>query len=197
MNNTISREFIRILAKKGRIEIIRTLRAHHDHRFSINELSRTSGIPTMTVWRAVDELKELGLVKTRKVGNSTSVRLTDDREKLRPLKILPDADPHKDAARAYSMMMSKYDWLEECRLFGTVGRGEHGPGEEVDVAVIFDDAKITEQQAKEASSSLSDEVWKKLNIIVVPLCVAKKDMSRKGGLAVELRDKETLWKRRQ
>ncbi len=196
MNNTISREFIRVLAKKGRIEIIRTLRAHHDHRFSINELSRTSGIPTMTVWRAVDELKGLGLIKTRTVGNSTSVRLTDDREKLRPLKILPDADPHKDAARSYSLMMSRYDWLEECRLFGTVGRGEHGPGEEVDIAVVFDDDKVTEQQAKEAAMSLSDEVKGRLNITVIPLCVAKRDMSRKGGLAAELREKETIWKRR-
>lgn len=190
----LSRELISVLAKSGRIEILRTVKAYHDRQFTINELARTSGVPVMTTWRAVKELKRAGLIQTRRIGNSVAVSITDDPVKLRVLRGVPDTDPQKAAARSFADALSGHAWLVECRLFGTVGRGDHRPGEEVDVAVVYDDS-VSEEEAKAASSKAAEEVRAGTNVSVVPLCVSSKEMGRRGGLGSELREKETIWQR--
>lgn len=193
----LSLEVLTVLAKKGRVDLIRALRAFPDQDFTINEIARKAGLPPMTAWRATKELKGIGLIKTKKAGNALMVSLTDEREKLRVLRLIPEADPHRMAAIAFSKHLAESQWLEECRLFGTVARGEHSPGEEVDVAVIYRDGLISEQEAKVQASILAERIRNDTNITVVPLCLPQKDMSRKGGLASELRDKEVLSRNRR
>lgn len=191
----LSRDFLLTLARKGRIEIIRALKSYPDRAFTINELSRTAEIPVMTTWRAVKDLKKTGLLRTRKVGNAISVSLVDDREKLKVLRMIPDTDPQRTAAKLYASRLGERLWIQECRLFGSIGRGEHSPGDEVDVAVIFDDDSVSEGEAKEFATSLAAQIREETNVTIVPLCVTLKDMSKKGGLAAELRDKEIIWKK--
>ncbi len=95
----LSAELITTLAKKGRIDIIRTLKAFPGRDFTINELAKVSKVPTMTAWRAVKDLKKAGLARTRRFGNAISVSITEDREKLRSLRLVPDTDPQRSAAR--------------------------------------------------------------------------------------------------
>jgi len=191
----ISAELIGILAKKGRIELIRTLKAYPDRDFTINELAKVSGVPTMTTWRAVKELKKSGFLKTRKVGNAVSVAITDDREKLRTIRLVPETDPQRSAAILFARRLGQNEWVDECRLFGNIGRGEHAPGDDVDVAVIYSDTSMSADQAKEKASEFALEVKSETNVSVVPLCISSKDMSRRGGLASELRDKEIIFRR--
>jgi len=191
----ISRDILLILAKKGRVETIRTLKAFPDNDFSINELAKVAKLPTMTAWRSVRDLKTAGFVKTRKVGNSVSVRISDDKEKQRILRLIPETDPQRAAADQFARLLAVNNWLRECRLFGSIGRGEHSPGEEVDVAVVFDDGIITDAEAKTASSDVAERIKKETNVTIAPLLVPDRDMSRRGGIASELRDKEVIWPR--
>ncbi|OGS44587.1 MAG: hypothetical protein A3K76_00395 [Euryarchaeota archaeon RBG_13_57_23] len=184
-----------ILARRGRIEVIRTLKSFPDRDFTINELARTAKIPVMTTWRAVKELKKLGVVRTKKIGNSISVTITEDRERLRTLRMVPDTDPQRAAARQYSEALGREIWMNEARLFGSIGRGEHAPGDEVDIAIIYDDGLVSEQEAKAKAAEMASHIKAETNVTIVPLCVALKDMNRKGGLASELRDKESIWSR--
>lgn len=196
MIEMLTKEILEILAGSGRIDLIRTLRAYPDRDFTINELSRTAKVPAMTAWRSVQELKKAGFVKTRKVGNALSVKITDDRERLRTLRLIPETDPQRGAALSFASRLGGSPWLRECRLFGSIGRGEHSPGEEVDVAVVYDDATVSEADAREAASELAKAVLAETNVTIVPLTIAQKEMGRKGGLAAELRDKEVIWSRR-
>ncbi|MGQ9587492.1 MAG: winged helix-turn-helix domain-containing protein [Thermoplasmata archaeon] len=191
----ISRELLGALARKGRIEIIRTLRSFPGRDFTINELARTARIPAMTAWRATRELKEIGFLRARKVGNSTIVSIVDDPHRLRMLRLIPDTDPQRTSAILYANTLAQHPWLRECRLFGTVGRGEHAPGEEVDVAVVYDDGAVSESEVKMASRQTAEQVKIETNITVVPLCIPQSEMGRRGGLAAELRERETIWKR--
>jgi predicted nucleotidyltransferase/predicted transcriptional regulator len=188
----ISAELIGILAKKGRIDIIRTLKAFPERDFTINELAKASNIPTMTTWRAVKELKKAGLIKTRKVGNAISVAFTDDRDRIRTIRLVPETDPQRSAALAFAKRLGFFDWVEECRLFGNIGRGEHAPGDDVDVAVVFSRDAIDEEQARKLTSSIAAELKLETNVSIVPLCISSKEMARRGGLAAELRDKEVI-----
>jgi predicted nucleotidyltransferase len=196
MISLISAELIAVLAKKGRIELIRTLKAFPERDFTINELAKVSGVPTMTTWRAVKELKKSGFVRTRKVGNAVSVTMTDDREKLRTIRLVPETDPQRSAAIHFAKKLSQNDWVDECRLFGSIGRGEHAPGDDVDVAVIYSDDSVTAEQAKDRANEYAKQVKSETNVGVVPLCISSKEMSRRGGLATELRDKEIIFRRR-
>ena len=191
----INQELLAVLARRGRIELIRTLKSFHDRDFTINELSRVSGIPTMTTWRAVNEFKALGIVKVRKVGNARAVKITRDQGKLRILRLIGDTDPQKAAAKEFASGVSEREWGVQCRLFGPIGRGEHLPGEEVDIAVVFDDQAVSEHEAKAAALAIASEIRKETNVTIAPLCISVRDMGRKGGLAGELRDKEIIWSR--
>lgn len=192
----LTHDFLVAISRKGRIDIIRTLRAYPDRDFTVNELAKAAKVPTMTTWRAVRELRKIGLVKARRVGNALAVSIADDKEKQRILRLIPDTDPQKAAARLYAGVLGEHAWLDECRLFGSIGRGEHAPGEEVDIAVVYDDSQTTEDEAKAAAKEVADRVKSETNVTVIPLSIPRKDMSRKGGLAAELRDKETIWKRK-
>lgn len=191
----LSAEMISILAKKGRIDIIRTLKAFPDRDFTINELAKASKVPAMTTWRSVKDLSKAGIVRTRKFGNAISISITEDREKLRVLRLVPDTDPQRSAAKVFAAKLSQHSWISEFRLFGSIGKGEHSPGEEVDVAVIYDDSRTSEADAKSEASLAADEVKSETNVTIMPLCIAQKDMARKGGLAAELRDREVIWRR--
>jgi len=195
MISMISREILITLAKRGRVEIIRTLKSYPGRDFTINELARTAQVPTMTAWRTVKDLKESGFIRVKKVGNSAIVAITEDREKLRTLRLIPDTDPQRVAAITYSRTLAEYDWVSEGRLFGSIGRGEHSPGDEVDVAVIFRDDRIHEDEARSRAKEIAETIKASTNITIVPLCVPSKEMSRKGGLAAELRDKEVIFRR--
>lgn len=191
----IPRDVLMVLARKGRVEVIRTLRAFPDNDFSLNELARVAKLPTMTAWRGVRDLKAAGFVKTRRVGNSISVRMVEDREKMRILRLIPETDPQRAAAERYARELGRNHWLIECRLFGSIGRGEHAPGEEVDIAVVYDDAMLSENEAKAVARAVAEEVKVGTNVAIAPLLVPEKEMTRKGGLASELRDKEVIWRR--
>ena len=191
----ISQELLMILAKKGRVELIRTLKSYPEKDFTVNELARTAKIPPMTTWRAVNDLKTAGFLKTRRVGNTMSVSLAADHDKLRILRLIPETDPHRSAAKAYSKRLGERAWLMECRLFGTIGRGEHTPGDEVDIAVVFDEKIADEEEAKETAIELAAEIKSETNVSIAPLLVSRKDMAKRSGLSAELRDKETIWSR--
>lgn len=190
----LSKEILSILAKSGRIDLIRTLKSYPERDFTVNELSRIADVPTMTAWRAVRELKKVGFVRTRKVGNALNVRITDDRERLRTLRLIPETDPQRTTALKFASSLGENPWLRECRLFGSIGRGEHAPGEEVDVAVVYDEAVVSEAEARSAASELARAILAETNVTIVPFTIALKEMGRKGGLAAELRDKEVIWK---
>lgn len=196
MIHVIPRDILAILAKKGRIELIRTLKAYPEKDFTINELARLARVPVMTAWRGVKDLRKAGIVKGRRIGNAISVSITDDRELLKMLKLIPETDPQRSAAIDFSRRIGESGWVDECKLFGTVGKGIHAPGEEVDVAVFYDEGAVTEEQARSSVESLASEIRKETNVSVVPLLIARKDRSRRGGLAGELSDKETIWARK-
>jgi len=193
----LSVELIEVLARKGRVDIIRTLKAFPERNFTINELAKVSKVPTMTTWRSVKDLKKVGLVRTRKFGNSIGVSMTDDRELLRSLRLVADTDPQRSAARMFAARLSENSWISEFRLFGSIGRGEHAPGEEVDVAVVYDDSSVSETDAKLEASKMAEGIREETNVTIVPLCITQKEMARKGGFAAELRDKEVIWKRQE
>jgi predicted nucleotidyltransferase len=195
MKTVMDRALLEILARRGRVELIRTLKSFPDRDFTINELARVSGVATMTTWRAVGEFKSLAIVRVRRVGNARAVRITRDGEKLRLLRLIEDTDPQKAAARRFASIISGHEWGVECRLFGSIGRGEHLPGEEVDIAVVFDDRGIVEEEAKAAARDIAIQVKEETNVTIVPLCVSAREMGRKGGLASELKDKERIWSR--
>lgn len=195
MIRLLNREVLEVLAKKGRIDLIRTLKSYPDRDLTINELARMAKVPPMTAWRSVKELKKVGFVKTRKVGNALSVKITEDKDKLRTLRLIPETDPQRTAALDFASRLGKNDWLRECRLFGSIGRGEHAPGEEVDVAVVYDDQATAEDAVKAASVELAKSMVEETNVAIVPFCIALKEMGRRGGLASELRDKEIIWSR--
>ncbi len=195
MTDLLSRELLSALVRKGRVEIIRALKAFPENDLSINELAKVAKVPTMTAWRGVKELRDAGIIRTHKVGNSIGVRITEDRDRLRLLRLVADTDPQRAAAHIFSERLGENEWLRECRLFGSIGRGEHAPGEQVDIAVVYDENGATRESARESSLAIAEIVKRETNVVIVPFLITETEMSKKGGIASELRDREVIWRR--
>jgi len=191
----IDLEQISALARRGRIDIIRTLRQYPDRNFSINELAKVSRIPVMTCWRAVRELTGIGLLKVRKIANSSIVSLNITPELMRLLRQISDSDPHRYAALMFARQIGRLPGIVEARLFGRVAKGDHTPESEADIAVIFEHIKISQEDASAHADRIAKEVESLTGTRISPHLVRKDHLDQGRGFAAELRDKESLWRR--
>jgi len=183
------------LARRGRIDIIRSLRQYPNRDFSINELARVSRIPVMTCWRGVRELESLDILTLKKVANSEIVTLNQNADLIRFLRQIPDSDPHRYAARLFSTKLDQLPGIVEARLFGKVAKGDHAPDSETDIAVVFDGVQVSKEDATAHCNRIAKEIKSITGMTVQPHMIMKDHLDQGRGFAAELRDKEILWRK--
>lgn len=186
---------ISALARRGRIDIIRTLRQNPNRKLSINDLSRASRVPIMTCWRATKELEQLELLEIERVANSSIVTLRMTGDLMRFLRQIPDSDPHRYAAIQFSQRMEEVPGISQTRLFGKVAKGDHAADSEADIAVVYDHMMISSEDATAHIARIAHEIESTTGTRVVPHLVRMDHLEQGRGFAAELRDKEILWKR--
>jgi len=186
---------ISALARRGRIDIIRTLRQNPNSKLSINDLSRISRVPIMTCWRAVKELERLKILDIERVANSSIVTLSMSGELMRFLRQIPDSDPHRYAAIQFSHRMEDIPGISQTRLFGKVAKGDHAADSEADIAVVYDHIMISSEDATAHIARIADDIEATTGTRVVPHLVRMDHLEQARGFAAELRDKEIIWKR--
>lgn len=160
------------LLQAGRIPILLALREGRPRR-SINELARNAGVPVATCWRAVQDLKHLGLVLIEKHGNVSLVSLNPSSPAVPRLLALQIPDPHRMAFESFERRLLRRLPKLRVRLFGSVARGQHSPESDVDVLVEYQGAGYPRRLVERAAFDCVEEVTDEFLIAVVPMIVAK------------------------
>lgn len=163
----------RLFSKVGRSELFAFLWSRPKRRFSVNEVARGAGLPVATTWRAVNDLVDLGLVLTERIGNALVVQLNERSPATRAMASFVFPDPHRMAHEAFVRRIRKRLPGVETQLFGSVAKGTATPSSDVDVVVAYGETGATKNRVQDVCAQAAIEVLDDFRIVVSPLIVPK------------------------
>lgn len=185
---------LRALAKKGRLEVLEHLTDYPKREFTINELSRETGIAVMTAQRAVKDLENLDLVRVKSIGNAFAVSINEDSGLLKSVRSLNVADPHLLAAQRFARRLKAIGAAKACYLFGSVAAGRHSPASDVDIAVVY--RGRTDGIRKQVAGIVGQE---RSHMRITPLLLSETEFEKRrkknDQLVQNILKGELLWKR--
>lgn len=162
--------------------------------FTVRELALESGTPYATAWRLAGLLRELGVLRERRIGASRALSLNPTSPLLPELHRLLGLklDPHREAARRFARRVSRVRAVRKVILFGSVARGASRPSSDVDVAVVLDRRMPGDLAALDREAArVQDETGLK----VVPIPVSVPELGRDAKWARDVRAGEVLYER--
>lgn len=146
-------------------EILALLVDAHETEFSIPELVDATGAARSTVWRAVDLLDSLGVVRVRETPQRNHVSIDPERlHKDDPILAIEQTEFH-DPIRAFVERirdaLDRSDDIDELVgvvVFGSVARGEADRRSDIDLFVVVDgDRTSARRLVTDVVSDLSEE----------------------------------------
>lgn len=131
-------------------DILRLLVDAHQTEFTIPELVDATGVTRSTVWRAVDLLDAIGVVRIRETPQRNYVAIDPDRlRKDDPVLAIPQSEFH-EPVRAFVDRVQDgvadadaVDALLGVVVFGSVARGDADRRSDVDLFVLVDGDRTT------------------------------------------------------
>jgi predicted nucleotidyltransferase/biotin operon repressor len=173
-----------ILGSRIKIDILRLLsRTRSDH--TGREIAGLIGYSHNATRAALEELEDSGLVIRRQAGRANLYSI--DADNVIFTDILTPAFETEDKLLArVAAIISKWigDDLASVILFGSVARGDEGPGSDIDIVVIVKDgADMAEKRDSIADASLevTRRFGNQLNYILIDESeYARKKNARKG-----------------
>lgn len=126
-------------------DILRTLVDAHETEFTFRELREVTGAARSTVWRAVELLDDIGVVRIRETPQRNYVAIDPDRlEKDDPILAIEQTEFH-DPIRAFvehvREAVSGTEGVNELLgviVFGSVARGDADRRSDIDLFVVVD-----------------------------------------------------------
>ncbi|WP_262179614.1 nucleotidyltransferase domain-containing protein [Haloarcula laminariae] len=146
-------------------EILDLLVAAHETEFSIPELVDATGAARSTVWRAVDLLDGLGVVRVRETPQRNYVSIDPERlQKDDPILAIEQTEFH-DPIRAFvEHVRDAFDASDDINdlvgvvVFGSVARGKADRRSDIDLFVVVDgDRTSARRHTTDVVSELSEE----------------------------------------
>ena len=117
----------------------------HDTEFSIPELVDATGAARSTVWRAVDLLDSIGVVRVRETPQRNYVSIDPERlQKDDPILAIEQPEFHAPVRAFVERIRDKFDQSDDINehvgvvVFGRVARGEADRRSDIDLFVVVD-----------------------------------------------------------
>ena len=131
-------------------EILRLLVDAHEAEFTIPELVEATDVTRSTVWRAVDLLDRIGVVRVRETAQRNYVSIDPDRlQKADPILAIEQSEfraPVRAFKTRVDAALTDADDVDELLglvVFGSVARGEADRQSDIDVFVLVEGNRTT------------------------------------------------------
>lgn len=134
-------------------DILRLLADAHETEFTIPELVNATGVTRSTVWRAVELLDGIGVIRVRETPQRNYIAIDPDRlQKDDPLLAIQQSEFHapirafRDRVQAAITDADAVDELLGIVVFGSVARGEADRQSDIDCFVVVAGDRTTARQ---------------------------------------------------
>lgn len=131
-------------------EILRLLADAHETEFTIQELVDATTVTRSTVWRAVDLLDTIGVVRVRETPQRNYVSIDPERlQKDDPILAIDQSEFHEpirafiDRVQAATIEADEIDELLGIMVFGSVARGDADRQSDIDLFVVVSGNRTT------------------------------------------------------
>jgi predicted nucleotidyltransferase len=181
-----------LFGTRARVRLLRRL-SQESQSLTARQLAELVGLNHRAVVEALDPLRQSGVVERRHVGPSYLYTLNRESHLAQAL-VLPLFEEEKRSEPAFREdIVSLFPGAVSVVLFGSLARGEAGPGSDVDVLVVMDTRQTCaalEDRADEASHSFFRRWGHPLSVH----CVTRAELGRaaKPFLAEAIREGQTL-----
>lgn len=119
------------------LRLLAVLLMRPDQSFHLRELERLAGVNAGTAHRELKRMETAGLVHSRRVGNQVHYQAQRDCPIFGELQsILRKSTGMADVLREALAPLAEQ--IESAFVFGSVAKGEEGPGSDIDVLVVGD-----------------------------------------------------------
>ena len=175
---------------------VKLLLDYPKREFTMNELSKLSGISYATVWRFVQKLDKAGIISTKVAGHSLECRLNESSPFIRELEKIFKAElsPQRLAVKKFTLGAKKINSIKKIILFGSVASGKEKLESDIDMAFIIDKKdKKTEAKIMEAAGIILE----KFKLKIVPIIMTEKEFSENGHFKKEVMAGSVLYERRK
>jgi predicted nucleotidyltransferase len=177
-------------------EILDLLVDAHETEFSIPELVDATGAARSSVWRAVDLLDSLGVVRVREAPQRNYVSIDPERlQKDDPILAIEQVEFHGPVRAFVERVRDKFDESDDVidesddvselvgvLVFGSVARGEADRQSDIDLFVIVDgDRTSARQLTTDVVSDLSEERFDGDRFAFEPYVESVESASRAGS----------------
>jgi predicted nucleotidyltransferase len=121
------------------------------------EIADVVGVARQSADYRLRRLEEEGIVTSKKIGNSLAWSLVEEEIDL----------PHEQAFEEFAARLTEAcgEEIHEIILYGSVARGEHREGSDVDVLIIIDD-ESSRDPVHDAASSIAFDVMIEYDVSV-------------------------------
>lgn len=129
-------------------DVLSFLSRYRTDEFSITELSDAVDYSQPTITKAVDTLAANALVTERRDGNARLVQVNPERLSRPddPLLQVPQAEFHTPVRTAVDALVERLDTVLGIALYGSVARGEADRRSDIDLWVLVDADRMTNQR---------------------------------------------------
>ncbi|HLE47045.1 MAG TPA: nucleotidyltransferase domain-containing protein [Candidatus Thermoplasmatota archaeon] len=168
---------VRLLAGRGRLEVLAYLRRRPKPPPTMNELSRQLGVPLATTWHAVHDLEDLGLVFLERVGASALVRPNPSNPVWKSVSGLLDlelASPHRLAYDFFVARLKARLPNVDVHLFGSVRAGTYRPSSDVDVEVVFGGSGNARHDVQRVCVEVAQEAFDRFRMTVAAVVSSRR-----------------------
>lgn len=163
-----------LFGSKVKIKVIRTLYNFKDRSFTLNELSRFSGISRQGILKVLDDLNGMNFIKLERIGNSIVIKL--NRNKFIN-EILNIYDIEKDTLNKLIKTISlcfKDAKIISLALFGSVVKGAENFNSDIDLLIITKNKRL----ASKISEKCNLEILANFGNVLMPYILSKNEFKK-------------------
>ena len=170
-----------LFGSKTRTHLITRLMMEPDKQYYIRELSRETQTPYSMVYKEIENLKQLGLIKSEKKGKITLLWVNKKLPYYKDLRNLI----MKTTGISYIIQeqLRKLSNIDYLLIFGSTASGEDTPESDIDLMIIGD---IPEIEIIKAVSETEKNVERELNYILWTRDEFEKKIKEKNHILIDV-----------
>jgi len=181
---------------KAADEILRLLVDAHETEFTVPELVKATGAARSTVWRAVNLLDTLGVVRVRETPQRNYVSIDPDRlQKDDPILGIEQSEFHEPTREFVRRIRNSIDDSDAVTdlvgvvVFGSVARGEADRQSDIDLFVVVDGNRTSARRlVTDICADLSEERFDGDRFTFEPYVESVESTKRAGSKLEEIVD---------